>query len=107
MVVQIGGAVYTLANPCLIQAGMFSNPCWTPLRVLVGIQCASVLLSVAVVNIELMPKIKVAQREQLGLSKHTSDSKQGQMSGWAAASSKSVYREVVKVRTSPIILFFI
>jgi hypothetical protein len=69
----------------------------------VGIQCASVLLSIAVVNIELMPKIKAAQREQLGLNKHKSDSKQGQMSGWAAASSKSVYSEVVKVRASPII----
>jgi hypothetical protein len=92
--VQTAGAAYTLANPCLVSADMFSEECALPLKVLMGLQIATVGVMTVMVNAELWPKISAAQRQQLG---KRSDHRHGQVSGWAAASSKTVFDEIVKV----------
>eukprot|EP00873_Tetraselmis_striata_P019033 jgi/Tetstr1/439297/TSEL_027738.t1 len=97
LAINVGELCLAAARPCVMSSNLYAEACGNSMAVLQAIAAVKVALMIVVVNHICSPRLAAACSWQLGFIPPAGEIGLARMRGWAAASSKEVFDEVVRV----------
>lgn len=100
LAVNLAELFFALARPCVMSSELYAEACGNSMLILQVVATVKVVLMIGLVNHVCNPRLLAAYCWQLGLKPPPGELSMARLRGWAAASSKEVFEEVVRVNTT-------
>ena len=97
LAINVAELLYAILNPCVMSSEIYSPACGDGMFILQMAAVAKVVLLLGLVNSSLNPRLAAAMSLQLGFKLPFQQLRRARERGWAAASSREVFQEAVRV----------